>query len=419
VVATLFGLGSALSLGIGAAAAAPLPPPQVAKGVSGAAFTPITIQAVDVPALLRGSDGSGHAAFELLLTNISARQASVTGVTVRSGSATGTVLEQLDPSGVSANMTAVGDLSLTKTSTLPSHATNQLVLDAVVPPSAPRPARLSVTLSATFQAPQPGQPSFVSIFPDAVTEQLPALPVSNAVPTVLSPPLTGGDWVSVNACCDMSPHRAAILGGDGVPAAPERYGIDFVRIGGNGGLYAPGSPPSMATNYSYGAKLLAVAASSVVAIQDGLPDQPPEVNPSGYTLDQLGGNYIVLRLRAHVYALYAHIAPGTIQVKVGQHVRSGQTLALLGNSGNSTAPHLHFQLMNGPGLLTSQGLPYAFPTFKVLAVPGPDGMFNAQNPAQAVSGAYPLTSSVIAFPGGTSAPVSPSPEPTAGSAPET
>jgi hypothetical protein len=262
----------------------------------------------------------------------------------------------------------------------------------------------------------PGQPSFVSIFPDAVTEQLPAVPTSRAAPIVLSPPLTGGDWVSGNACCQMSAHRV-VLGGDGLPTASELYAIDFLRIGSNRDLYAPGSPPSMATNYSYGAKLLAVASATVVATQDGFPDQPPGVSPNGYAVDQLVGNYIVLRLRAHVYALYAHIAPGTLMVKVGQHVRPGQPVALLGNSGNSSAPHLHFQLMNGPGLLTSQSVPYAFPTFKVLAVAGPSGMFEPVTPAKDVARAYPLANSVFAFPGATSAPVSPGPEPTLGNGP--
>ena len=50
-------------------------------------------------------------------------------------------------------------------------------------------------------------------------------------------------------------------------------------------------------------------------------------------------------------------------VKVGERVRVGQTLGLLGNSGNSNAPHLHFQLMDGPSPLGSEGLPYTFSSF--------------------------------------------------------
>lgn len=399
------------------AGSAEIPPPKFAPGAAGVGFTPVTNQLIEPPSPFMGSDGKRHLAFELLLTNMSPRQASVTKITVRAGSASGTVLENLDQAGVMANMTAVGDLALTTTSTIPSYSTDQLVLDAVVPGGSPVPTRLSTTLMATFQAPLPGQPPYVSIFPDVVTENLPPVPVSTTKPLLIPSPLSGGDWMSTNSCCDLSPHRGAILGGGGLPASPERFAIDFIRIDGNGDLYRPDVPQSMTTNYSYGAQLLAVAPSTVVAIQDGMPDQPPGVNPTGYSLNQLGGNYVVLRLNAQVYALYGHLAPQSIKVQLGERLRTGQLVALLGNSGNSTAPHLHFQLMNGPGLLTSQGVPYEFRNFRVLALPNGQGTLTPVNPPMSVKDAYPLTNSVVGFPGGSSAPVSPSPEPPEGTGP--
>lgn len=414
---TALGLVTPSVVSIGTAGSAEIPPPKVAPGAAGIAFTPITNQLIEPPSPFLGSDGKRHLAFELLLTNMSPRQASVTGITVRARSASGTVLENLDQAGVAANMTAVGDLALTTTSTLPSYSTNQLVLDAVVPRGSTVPTRLSTTLTATFQAPLPGQPPYVSIFPDVVTENLPAVPVSTTKPLIIPSPLSGGDWMSTNSCCDLSPHRGAILGGGGLPAAPERFGIDFIRLDGNADLYRAGTPQSITTNYSYGAELLAVAPSTVVAIQDGIPDQPPGVNPTGYSLNQLGGNYVVLRLNAHVYALYAHLVPDSIKVQLGERLRTGQTVGLLGNSGNSTAPHLHFQLMNGPGLLTAQGVPYEFRNFRVLALPTAQGTLTPVAPPTTVKDGYPLTNSVVGFPGGASAPVSPSPEPSVGTGP--
>lgn len=396
-----------------------LPPPEVAPGGAGAPLTPVTSQLIEPPAPFNGSDGHRHLAFELILTNISPRQATVVSAVVKANTSTGAVLQQLSGSQVANSMTLIGDLTLAKAANLPSYAAGALLLDAVLPDRAPVPKQLAVTLTSTFQAPLPGQPSYVSIYPDSATEQLPAVPVSTTKPLVLPAPLTGGDWVTTNSCCDLSAHRGAILGGAGVPVSPERYAIDFVRIDGQGNLYQPGAPQSMKTNFSYGAKLLAVAPATVVAIQNGLPDQPPGVNPTGYSLNQLGGNYIVLKLSGHVYALYAHISPGTIKVKLGQKVTTGQTLGLLGNSGNSTAPHLHFQLMDGPGLLTSQGVPYEFRTTTLMATPSPQETFEPVNPPKTLRNAYPLTNSVVAFPGGTSANVSPAPVPNDGTQPGT
>ena len=65
------------------------------------------------------------------------------------------------------------------------------------------------------------------------------------------------------------------------------------------------------------------------------------------------------------YALYAHFQPGTIRVRAGDHVKRGQVLALVGNTGNSDAPHLHFHVMDGPSPLASNGVPYVIDAFTV------------------------------------------------------
>ena len=48
---------------------------------------------------------------------------------------------------------------------------------------------------------------------------------------------------------------------------------------------------------------------------------------------------------------------------MGDRVRPGQTLGLLGNTGNTDAPHLHFQIMDGRSPLQSNGLPFVFDRF--------------------------------------------------------
>jgi murein DD-endopeptidase MepM/ murein hydrolase activator NlpD len=75
------------------------------------------------------------------------------------------------------------------------------------------------------------------------------------------------------------------------------------------------------------------------------------------------GNHLVLDLGNGVYAFYAHFQKGCIPLSVGDQVKRGQFLGKLGNTGNTSAPHLHFHLMDGPSALGSSGLPYVIDTF--------------------------------------------------------
>jgi murein DD-endopeptidase MepM/ murein hydrolase activator NlpD len=59
-----------------------------------------------------------------------------------------------------------------------------------------------------------------------------------------------------------------------------------------------------------------------------------------------------------------HLTPKSLRVSVGARVRRGQVLGLLGNSGNSDAPHLHFHVTDGPSPLGSEGVPYVFPSMQ-------------------------------------------------------
>ncbi|MCS0600547.1 M23 family metallopeptidase [Streptomyces sp. LP11] len=74
----------------------------------------------------------------------------------------------------------------------------------------------------------------------------------------------------------------------------------------------------------------------------------------------LWGNYVILELGKGVYAGFAHLKRGSLRVAVGDRVTAGQQLADCGNSGNSSEPHLHFQLMSGPDSETARGLPFTW-----------------------------------------------------------
>ena len=77
----------------------------------------------------------------------------------------------------------------------------------------------------------------------------------------------------------------------------------------------------------------------------------------------IGGNMMVVDIGEGDFAFYAHLQRGSLKAKLGDKVKSGQVLGLLGNTGNSTAPHLHFHLMDGKSPLNANGLPYVFRKF--------------------------------------------------------
>jgi murein DD-endopeptidase MepM/ murein hydrolase activator NlpD len=125
-------------------------------------------------------------------------------------------------------------------------------------------------------------------------------------------------------------------------------------------------------NYrAYGADVLAVADATVARIKDGIRENTPGEDPDGafITDDAELGNYIILDLGGGNSCLYAHLQPGTLRVKAGDRVKRGQTLGLLGNSGSSTEPHLHFQVMNGTSLVDPEGIPYLIDSFELLSGP--------------------------------------------------
>ena len=104
----------------------------------------------------------------------------------------------------------------------------------------------------------------------------------------------------------------------------------------------------------------------MVRTKTHLPEQVPgRVRLPGATAASAGGNFVVVDIGDGHYAFYAHLQPGSPTVAEGDEVTKGQVLGLLGNTGNSDGPHLHFHVMDGPGPLSSNGLPYRFESFDV------------------------------------------------------
>jgi murein DD-endopeptidase MepM/ murein hydrolase activator NlpD len=93
------------------------------------------------------------------------------------------------------------------------------------------------------------------------------------------------------------------------------------------------------------------------------PNRCPGKLPDGATIQMAAGNHVVVDIGQGRFAFYAHMQPGSLKVKVGDQVTTGQVLGLLGNTGNTDTPHLHFHIMDGPSPLLANGLPYVFTSF--------------------------------------------------------
>jgi murein DD-endopeptidase MepM/ murein hydrolase activator NlpD len=155
--------------------------------------------------------------------------------------------------------------------------------------------------------------------------------------------------------------------------------------------------------YGHGAPILAAADGTVVAVVDGIPEVPPRVppadNPTLTDASSFSGNHVIVRIGSGVYAVYAHMITGSVRVKLGDRVQTGQELGLLGNSGNTSAPHLHFGLIDGLGVLTSDSLPFVIDrfTFQGIAEVAETGEVSITGSPREVREAYPLSTSVGDF----------------------
>ncbi|MFE0099085.1 M23 family metallopeptidase [Streptomyces sp. NPDC059009] len=145
---------------------------------------------------------------------------------------------------------------------------------------------------------------------------------------------------------------------------------------------------------AFGAPLRAGADATVVHAEDGQRDHLSRSSLAGVLYFWLAegivrsvggtrrivGNHIVLDLGDGTYAMYAHVRQGSLKVRAGDKVLAGQELAECGNSGNSTEPHVHFQLMDGPDLDSARGVPFRW---RGVGVPANKEVFTAGERAEA------------------------------------
>jgi murein DD-endopeptidase MepM/ murein hydrolase activator NlpD len=102
--------------------------------------------------------------------------------------------------------------------------------------------------------------------------------------------------------------------------------------------------PALDSFPAFGSLVVAPLDGVAAAVVADHPDQPV----GGSDRQNPAGNYISLDIGAGRYLLFAHLKKSSALVAAGDRVRRGQPLAQVGNSGNTSEPHLHLQAQNLP-----------------------------------------------------------------------
>jgi hypothetical protein len=374
---------------------------RIHRAVAAATFAlPLPALAIEIPStaivvtvlgegrVVLGDDGKDHAEYDLLVTNVFDKPVTLSR------------LEVLNPAG-EVLMTMEGGALTAATQTLilgeplaavPASGAAALEVDLVVAPGT-APAEVNHRLTYTIPS-----DSAVAAIVGTTTVQGPLVAIDHRPATVILSPLAGPGWAAINGCCTPNIHRNVRIGAGTHIARPELFAIDWVQLDGDR-LFS-GDGKSNADYAFFGHPLRAVADGTVVDLRDGMKESTPFAPVTTVKKpDDYGGNYIVLQIAPEVYAFYAHLQPGSLKVKVGDEVQAGAIIARLGNTGNSTAPHLHFGLVDSPDFLNGEGLPFVIDRFTVTGLITGGELSKAEITPQnrVVENAYPLVDGVVTY----------------------
>lgn len=182
---------------------------------------------------------------------------------------------------------------------------------------------------------------------------------------VVGAPLRGGKWLATGGYNGKLGHRRALFPISNRFVGAQRFAIDWLRMDEKNYSHN-GDKTKNDTSLSYAQPILAIADGTVYGVTDKFSEQVKFTVKGDDIWKFPAGNSITLDLGNGRYAMYAHLKPGSIKVKAGDKVKKGDVIANLGNSGNSSEPHLHMHITDDPHILGSNGVPYAFETFNVI-----------------------------------------------------
>lgn len=328
----------------------------------GTRFTPLMSSLITNPMPVKGTDDKIHVTYELLLTNATALPFRLDALEVVDAASGATLLVE-DAERLPQNVTRVGasaggepgsgSVLIGPAETWIAWLDVQLDADAAVPPAFEHRAQGAIV------APE-GEPREFDLTIGTTT-------VDPGPATRVGLPVSDGIWFMSEGCCrDDTHHRRGFAPVTGQALVPQRFAIDFYLLDEEHRTWE-GDPSQLESYFTYQQPIVAAAAGTVVRALDGVPNttslpEPPPIPP----IEETVGNHVVVEIAPGLYTLYGHMDPGSVRVAVGDRVEQGQEIGLIGSSGNSTTPHLHFHLQTAETFFPSDGVPYVFDEFELL-----------------------------------------------------
>jgi hypothetical protein len=317
-----------------------------ATAAIGAAPGPLTIVSVAAARPVTTTDEQQHLLYELVLQNTSAASVELTRVDVVDPDGHGQIARYRDDA-LTGILLVLPDADQGPRTIAPGGAAIAYV-DLAFPQGRRLPCQLAHRIAIRTGG-------------NATGVVGPTVAVVNDRARSLGPPLHGDRLLDLAGCCD-GVHRRALAGIDGGLFLAQRFAIDFVRIDDRATF--AGDPTKNDSYFLFGAEVIAAGSGHIVAASDGMAENVPTQPLPPFDVRTAPGNHIVEALDDGRFVLYAHLQNGSVRVHAGDRVRRGQVLGLVGNTGNSHQPHLHFHVMDRASPLASDGLPYAFDRFR-------------------------------------------------------
>ena len=332
------------------------------------------------------ADGKWHLVYELHLNNMDRWNYKITKVEAISGDASARSLVSYSGSALDAVMRLPGQQDVTEKSKLAPGTLGIAYIWATVDTQDAVPATIRQRLTIK-----------VGTYPDELTVETAPIQVKRGA-VAISAPLRGDHWLAANGPSNTSGHRQALIPIDGHAVISQRFAIDWVQLRDDGKTFQ-GDEKDNKNYLAYGHEAYAVADGIVTETKDGIVENIPGATSRAVpiTLETVGGNHVILDIGGGNYAFYAHLQPGSLRVKLGDKVRRGQVVGLVGNSGNSTEPHLHFHIENGSSPLGAEGLPYSLASFEVVGKGWGWKPSDAKGPAEAHKNEIPMENEVVNF----------------------
>ena len=185
-------------------------------------------------------------------------------------------------------------------------------------------------------------------------------PRYNEAPMVISSPVKGDRNVFLCHSTMNYHFYLVFFDGERIGTGP-RFAFDQTEVNDAMTSTFQGDPGENKSYFNYGDTIYAAADGKVFEVRDGiLENNGNRMDHLPVSMEGVPGNYMIQDIGGGKYAFYAHMIPGTIAVKTGDNIKTGDLVGLLGNSGYSGMPHLHFNIAEGSNSFWSVGLPFVF-----------------------------------------------------------